>query len=127
MSLSSPEAAIPSGDRLLIDTTVLAAFQEATDATHPVAKHVLEEFVASGRNPALVSMITLEMLVGPLRASPPGQHTVLAFLQTYPNLVCVPIDLQVAKTRPPCEPTSGSRRPTRSSSRPVWRPRSGTW
>lgn len=98
MSLTSLQSAIPSGDRLLIDTTVLAAFLDATDATHPVARHVLEEFVASGRNPAMVSMITvMEMLVRPFRASPPGHHTVLAFLRTYPNLECVPVDLQVAQ------------------------------
>lgn len=98
MSEASLVAKIAAGDRLLLDTTVLAAFLDATDATHPVARYVLDELVASGRNPAIVSMITvMEILVRPLRASPPGHHTVLAFLRTHPNLVCVPVDLQIAQ------------------------------
>lgn len=90
--------AIADGDRLLLDTTILAAYLDATDATHPVARYVLGELVESGRNPGVVSMITvMEILVRPLRASPPGHHTVLAFLRGHPNLECVPVDLQVAQ------------------------------
>jgi predicted nucleic acid-binding protein len=89
---------IREGDRILLDTTVLAAYFDATDVTHPVARHVLDDLVANGRNPAVVSMITvMEILVRPLRASPPGHHTVLAFLRTHANLECIPVDLQVAQ------------------------------
>ena len=98
MSLPSLLEAIAEGDRVLLDTTVLAAFLDATDATHPVARHVVSELVASGRNPAVVSMVTvMEILVRPMRATPPGHHTVLAFLRTHPNLTCVPVDLQLAR------------------------------
>ncbi len=98
MSYVSLLAKIPAGDRLLLDTSVLAAFLDATDATHPVAVCVLKELVESGRNPAVVSMITvMEILVRPLRQSPPGHHTVLAFLRSHPNLEAVSIDLQVAQ------------------------------
>jgi len=98
VSLPSLLEAIAEGDRVLLDTTVLAAFLDATDATHPVARHVVSELVASGRNPAVVSMVTvMEILVRPMRATPPGHHTVLAFLRTHPNLTCVPVDLQVAQ------------------------------
>ena len=77
---------------------MLAAFLDATEATHPIAVHVLSQFVATGRNPAVVSMITvMEILVRPMRASPPGHHTVLAFLRSHPNLECVPVDLQIAQ------------------------------
>lgn len=59
---------------------------------------MLKELVESGRNPAVVSMITvMEILVPPLRRSPPGHHTVLAFLRSHPNLEAVPVDLQVAQ------------------------------
>lgn len=89
---------IKEGDRLLLDTTVLAAFFDANDATHPVAAHVLNELVATGRNPAIISMVTvMEILVRPMRAVPPGHHTVLGFLRSHPNLTCVPVDLQVAQ------------------------------
>lgn len=77
---------------------MLAAFLDATDATHPVAVCVLKELVESGRNPAVVSMITvMEILVRPLRQSPPGHHTVLAFLRSHPNLAAVSVDLQIAQ------------------------------
>lgn len=98
MSRVSLLAAIPEGDRLLLDTTVLAAYLDATDATHPVAVYVLDEMVAAGRNPAVVSMITvMEILVRPMRAVPPGHFTVLSFLRSHPHLECVPVDLQVAQ------------------------------
>jgi predicted nucleic acid-binding protein len=43
-------------------------------------------------------MITvMEILVRPLRASPPGHHTVLAFLRMHANLESIPVDLQVAQ------------------------------
>jgi predicted nucleic acid-binding protein len=92
------ERALPAGDRLLLDTTTLAAYFDATEATHPVARHVIDELVASGRNPAIVSMITvMEILVRPLRASPPGHHTVLAFLGHVPNLEAVPLSVEMAQ------------------------------
>jgi predicted nucleic acid-binding protein len=89
---------IAAGDRLLLDTTVLAAFFDASDATHPVARHIFDQLVETGRNPAVVSMITvMEILIRPLRASPPGHHTVLAFLRNHLHLECVPVDVQVAQ------------------------------
>lgn len=98
MSESSLIKSIAEGDRLLLDTTVLAAFFDATDSTHLVAAHILKEMVASGRNPAVLSMVTvMEILVRPMRSTPRGHHTVLGFLRTFPNLTCVPVDLQVAQ------------------------------
>jgi predicted nucleic acid-binding protein len=98
VSESSLLEVIAEGDRLLLDTTVLAAFFDANDSTHPVAAYILKELVATGRNPGVVSMVTvMEILVRPMRAVPPGHHTVLGFLRTHPNLVCAPVDLQVAQ------------------------------
>ena len=92
------EATIKAGERVLLDTTVLAAYLDSTEKVHPVAAHVLDEMVASGRNPAVVSMITvMEILVRPLRGTPAGHHTVLAFLKAHPNLTCIPVDLQIAQ------------------------------
>lgn len=98
MSLASLERALPAGDRILLDTTALAAYFDAREATHPVARHVIDEFVARGRNSALVSTVTaMEILVRPLRATPPGHRTVLAFLRHHPNLEAVPLDLEMAQ------------------------------
>lgn len=98
MSRASLLAAIPAGDRLLLDTSVLAAYLDATDATHPVAVCVLRELVETGRNAALISMVTvMEILVRPLRRSPPEDHTVLAFLRSHPHLEVLPVDLRTAE------------------------------
>lgn len=92
------EQIIHTGDRLLLDTTVLAAYLDPTESTHPVARHVVDDLVKTGRNPAVVSMVTvMELLVRPLRASPPGHHTVLAFLRHHANLEAIPFDLQMAQ------------------------------
>ncbi len=98
IDLSALERAIPPGDRLLLDTSALAAYLDAGEATHGLAALILDDFVGSGRNEAIVSMVTvMEILVRPLRASPPGHHTVLAFLRNQPNLTAVPLDLQMAQ------------------------------
>ena len=98
MSLIALQRALPAGDRVLVDTTFLAAYLDASEATHEIARHVMHEFVRTGRNPAVVSMVTvMEILVRPLRQSPPGHHTVLAFLRHTPNLEVVALDLQMAQ------------------------------
>lgn len=98
MSITSLQRAIPAGDRILLDTTTLAAYLDSTEAVHPIAKHVVEEFVATGRNQAVISMITvMELLVRPMRATPPEHHTVMAFIRNQPNLAAVEVDLQVAQ------------------------------
>lgn len=97
-NLSRLESAVPAGDRILLDTTCLAAFLDASETTHPVARHVIDEFVQSGRNQAVISMITvMEILVRPMRASPPGHNTVLSFIRHHANLQAVPLDLQMAQ------------------------------
>ncbi len=98
MSRTSLLDAIAEGDRLLLDTSVLAAFFDDTEAAHPVAGYVIDELVSTGRNPAVVSMITvMELLVRPMRMVPPAHFTVLAFLRSQPHLDCVPVDLQIAQ------------------------------
>ena len=98
MTVASLEQAIPVGERLVLDTTALAAYLDASEATHELARHVIDGMVGPGRNPAIVSMITvMEILVRPLRATPHGHHTILAFLRGQPNLTAVPVDLQIAQ------------------------------
>ena len=92
------EAAIPIEGRLLLDTSCLAAYLDASEDIHPAARHILDAFVASGRNDAVVSMVSvMEILVRPLRTTPPSHHIVLSFLRHHPNLVSVPVDLDVVR------------------------------
>ncbi|MGH2441735.1 MAG: type II toxin-antitoxin system VapC family toxin [Chloroflexota bacterium] len=62
------EAAIPPGELLLLDTTVIVSYFTGTEAVSPVAAHLVDQLVAGGRNPAVVSAVTtMELLVQPLR------------------------------------------------------------
>ena len=99
MTIASLEQALRSGDRILLDTTSLIAYLDRREAISPFAIHVVNEMVQSGRNPAVVSMISvMEVLVRPLRvgATGPYQH-LLDFLTRFPNLTPMPVDLAVAQ------------------------------
>lgn len=99
MSLASLTRALPEGQRVLLDASALIAYLDGHDAVTPVIAHVLDEFVYSGRNPAVVSMVTVsEILVRPLRlgVGDAYDHT-LDFLARYPHLKAGSIGLAVAQ------------------------------
>jgi predicted nucleic acid-binding protein len=88
---------LPPGDRILLDSSVLAAYLDGGERTSPLATELLDGFVRSGRNPAVVSMVSvMETLIRPLRRLPAAHATVLAFYREFPNLVAAPVDLDVA-------------------------------
>lgn len=92
------ETAIPEGDRLLVDTTVIVGYIDGREMISPVATHVMDEFVKTGRNEAVISMVTvMELLVRPLRASPTGYRHIMDFLTRWPHLTPLEIDLIVAQ------------------------------
>jgi predicted nucleic acid-binding protein len=92
------ERMIPPGDRLLLDTTVLISYFSGGDRWADAARVVIEGLVRSGRNPAVVSALTvMESLVGPMRRVPPGHLTALDFCANWPNLTILPIDMAVAQ------------------------------
>ena len=92
------ERVIPPGDRLLLDTTVLISYFSGGDRWADAARAVIEGLVRSGRNPAVVSALTvMESLVGPMRRVPPGHLTALDFYANWPNLAILPIELAVAQ------------------------------
>ena len=99
MSLASLERAIPDGDRLLLDSTILIAYLNGGEPVSPLATHVVDEFVRPGRNAAIVSMVTvMEVLVRPLRLGPGESYRhVMDFLTRFPNLRPLPVDLAVAQ------------------------------
>ena len=89
---------IPPGDRLLLDTTVLISYFSGGDRWADAARVVIEGLVRPGRNPAIVSALTvMESLVGPMRRVPPGHLTALDFYANWPNLTILPIDPAVAQ------------------------------
>jgi predicted nucleic acid-binding protein len=77
---------------------VLIAYFEPSDATHDVATLLIDEFIQTGRNIALVSPISaMEILVRPLRVAPKRVTHVHDFLSRWPNLTLLSIDLFVAQ------------------------------
>jgi predicted nucleic acid-binding protein len=99
VTLASLERSIPTGNRLLLDAATLIAYLNGGEPVSPIAIHVVDEFVRSGRNSAVVSMVTvMEVLVRPLRLGPgePYRH-VMDFLTRFPNLHPLPVDLPVAQ------------------------------
>ncbi len=83
---------------MLIDTSVLIAYFEPSDATHALAALLVDSFVRTGRNAAVVSPITaMELLVRPLRVAPQSAVHVHDFLIHTPNVTLLPVDLHVAQ------------------------------
>ncbi len=88
---------LPAGDRILLDSSVLAAYFDGGERTSALAAELIDEHVRSGRNPAVVSMVSvMETLIRPLRRLPAGHVTVLSFFREMPNLAAAPVDLDVA-------------------------------
>lgn len=99
MSRASLERVLPQGDRILLDTSGLIAYLGKPESTTPVITHVVDEYVRSGRNPAVVSMVTaMELLVRPLQVGPGDEYDhLMDFLQRFPNLKAQPVDLAIAQ------------------------------
>ena len=86
------------GHRVLLDTSVLIAYFEASDATHDVAVALIDDLVRKGTNPAVISpVVAMELLVLPLKRSASAAATVHDFIMTFPNLALAPVDLHVAQ------------------------------
>jgi predicted nucleic acid-binding protein len=88
---------IAPGERLLLDSSVLAAYLDGGERTSLLAVELLDDLVRSGRNPAIVSMVSvMETLIRPLRRLPAAHATVLAFYRDFPHLAAAPVGLDVA-------------------------------
>ena len=78
MSRSSLEAAVPPNTEILLDTSVVLAYLNASEAASPAATVVIDDFVRTGRNRATISVVSVaEMLVRPLPLArlPSGSST----------------------------------------------------
>jgi PIN domain nuclease of toxin-antitoxin system len=98
MSRGDLTQVIAPDTRLLLDTSVLIAYLNGNEPASSAAGTIIDDWLSSGRNDALVAMVTaMEILVRPLRAGlTPGLHTV-TFLTETRGLHLVPIDLPIAQ------------------------------
>lgn len=91
-------AAVPENATLLLDTSALVAYFGSEDTSRSAAL-VVDTFVRSARNRAVVSTVTaMELLVRPRRAGRLDlESRIVDFLVTFPNVELVSIDLTVAR------------------------------
>lgn len=83
----------------MLDTSVLIAYLDPDDRANAVASEVVDGLVRSGRNPGLVSMVTVtEVLVGPARSGERELYAeVVEFLTQLPGLRLQEIDFPIAE------------------------------
>lgn len=98
LSRASLERAVAAGDTILLDTSVVIAYLDRSTPTSAIAAHILDELVGTGRNPALLSMITVtEILVRPAQTGDPAHRaTALGFLRHFPGMSLREVDFAVA-------------------------------
>lgn len=112
VSEASLARAIPAGDRILLDSTALIAYLDGGEVASPAATRVIDEFVRPGRNPAVISMVTVvEVLVKPARRSPSGYRHAHDFLQNFPHFTLQSIDFPVAQEAAAVRATYNCRTP----------------
>jgi predicted nucleic acid-binding protein len=98
VSLESLERELPPGDRVLLDSSAIIAYVDGSEPVSPLATDLIDGWVRVGRNPAVVSMVSvMELLVRPRRRSTWEYLHVMDFLAHHPNLTCQQIDLPVAQ------------------------------
>lgn len=90
--------AVPPGASLLIDSSVVLSYLTGAEAGSARAEELFDAYVATGRNPASLSMVTVgEILVRPFRHGPATVATAEAFLQHFADIRLVPVTYDVAR------------------------------
>lgn len=86
---------IASGDRIVLDTSAVIAYLVGNERASGAATAVLDQLVASDRNPAIISAITVaELLVRPVASG--RAATIRAFVLGFPGLSVRSADVLVA-------------------------------
>jgi predicted nucleic acid-binding protein len=92
------EVRIPAGASLLIDSSVVRAYLAGGESASSDAQQVFDRLVATGRNPASLSMITVgEILVRPFRQGSGAVAIAEGFLGHFGAITLVPVTYEVAR------------------------------
>jgi predicted nucleic acid-binding protein len=93
---------------MLVDTSVVIAYLTGTEQTSNLATELFDRFVATGRNPAFLSMITVEeILVRPFRAGPAAVARAEGFLRHFADIGLIAVDYEVAREAARIRATAG--------------------
>ncbi len=89
---------MPPNAEVLLDTSVVLAYLNASEEASPAATVVIDHFVRTGRNRATISAVSVaETFVRPFDAGPAALGIVDAFLLHFPNLTVSSIDYGIAR------------------------------
>jgi predicted nucleic acid-binding protein len=106
------DAAIPAGASLLVDTSVALAYLTGTERTSRLATELFDAFVARGRNPAALSVVSVqEILVRPFRRGPGAVAVADGFLRHFAQLRLIDVDYAIAREAARIRAASGIRAP----------------
>jgi predicted nucleic acid-binding protein len=99
MSHAAVDAAMPAGAIILVDTSAVLAYLSGSESASDAAAAVIDGCVATGRNPAILSAISVtELLVRPLRAgSATAVRLIDDFLGHFPNLHVESVSIEIAR------------------------------
>ena len=99
MSWERVEKAIAPGASLVLDTSAILAYLDGGERVSGLASGVIDRLVATGRNPAAVSALSVtESLVRPMRAGSTGAVAIVeTFLAEFPNLDVQPVTYKIAR------------------------------
>ena len=104
--------AIPPGASLLIDTSVALAYLTGTEPVSPAATRLFDEFVATGRDRAALSVVTVgEILVRPFRTGPAAVAIAEGFLRHFGEIELVAVDYAIAREAADIRARTGLRMP----------------
>ncbi len=82
----------------MIDSSVVLAYLAGGEVGSSRAEQLFDAFVATGRNPASLSMVTVaEILVRPFQRSAAALATAEGFLQQFSDMRLVPVSYDVAR------------------------------
>lgn len=112
MAWTDLETALPAGASLLIDTSVVLAYLTGTEPTSPLATRLFDSLIATGRNPAALSTVTVqEILVRPFRRGSAAVATAEGFLRHFAEIRIVDVGYEIAREAARIRSVTGLRTP----------------
>ena len=90
--------AIAPGQSILVDTSVVLAYLAGGEKATDLATQLFDAFVATGRNTAALSAITVaEILVRPFRRGPAAVATAEGYLRHFGDLRLIDVTYDIAR------------------------------
>lgn len=112
MVAESLEAALEPGASLLVDSSAALSYLTGTEPTSQLAEQLFDAFVATGRNRASLSMVTVqEILVRPFRTGMPAVATAEGFLRHFAEIRLVEVSYDIAREAARIRAATGLRTP----------------